>query len=148
MPSTHVSLHYHLVFSTKDRIAYMHKDWRGRLHSYMGGIVKGLNGVPVTIGGVEDHVHLLVGLRATHRLSDVLKEVKGSSSLWVHEELKIRQFAWQEGYGAFTVSASQIEPVRAYIDNQEAHHHKKTFQDEYLEFLEAYGIEYDEKYLW
>ena len=148
MPSTHVSLHYHLVFSTKDRIAYMHKDWRGRLHSYMGGIVKGLNGVPVTIGGVEDHVHLLVGLRATHRLSDVLKEVKGSSSLWVHEELKIRQFAWQEGYGAFTVSASQIEPVRVYIDTQEAHHHQKTFQDEYREFLEAYGVEYDEKYLW
>ena len=74
MPSTHVSLHYHLVFSTKDRVPHMHKDWRGRLHAYLGGIVNELGGVPVTIGGVEDHVHLLVGSRATHRLSDVRSE--------------------------------------------------------------------------
>jgi len=76
MPSTHLSLHYHLIFSTKDHVALMHKDWRGRLHAYMGGIVNDLGGVPETIGGVEDHVHLLIGLRATHRLADVLKEIK------------------------------------------------------------------------
>ncbi len=88
MPSTHLSLHYHLIFSTKDRVALMHRDWRERLHAYTGGIVNDPGGAPETIGGVEDHVHLLVGLRATHRLADVLKEIKSSSSKWVHEELK------------------------------------------------------------
>ncbi len=148
MPSTHLSLHYHLIFGTKNRVASMHKDWRGRLHAYMGGIVNDLGGVPETIGGVEDHVHLLVGLRATHRLADVLKEIKASSSRWVHEELKQRLFSWQEGYGAFTVSAHQIEVVKNYIANQEEHHRKKTFQEEYLELLKTSGVEYDEKYLW
>jgi REP element-mobilizing transposase RayT len=99
MPSTHLSLHYHLIFSAKDRVAHMHKDWRGRLHAYMGGIVNDLGGIPETIGGAEDHVHLLVGLRATHCLADVLREIKASSSRWVHEELKKPLFSWQEGYG-------------------------------------------------
>ncbi|MCG3145685.1 MAG: hypothetical protein HONDAALG_03327 [Gammaproteobacteria bacterium] len=148
MPSTHLSLHYHLIFSAKDRVAHMSKDWRGRLHAYVGGIVNDLGGVPETIGGVEDHVHLLIGLRATHRLADVLREIKASSSKWVHEEFKKPSFAWQEGYGAFTVSASQIEVVKNYIANQEEHHRKKTFQEEYLGFLIQSGVEYDEKYLW
>lgn len=148
MPSTHLSLHFHLIFSTKDRVALMHKDWRGRLHAYMGGIINDLGGVPETIGGVEDHVHLLVGLRATHRLADVLRELKASSSKWVHEELQKPLFAWQEGYGAFTVSQSQIEAVKKYIAHQEEHHRKRTFQEEYLEFLQKNGVEYDEKYLW
>ena len=148
MASTHLSLHYHLIFSTKDRIAYMHKNWRGRLHAYMGGIIREMKAVPETIGGVEDHVHLLVGLRATHRLADVLKEIKASSSKWVHEEMAKPLFSWQEGYGAFTVSASQIAVVKKYINNQEEHHRKKTFQEEYVEFLRASGVEYDEEYLW
>ena len=126
----------------------MQKDWRGRLHAYLGGIVHDLGGVPEKINGVEDHVHLLVGLGATHRLADVLKEIKASSSKWVHQELKQSVFAWQEGYGAFTVSASQLEVVKNYIANQEEHHRRKSFQEEYLEFLEQYGVEYDEKYLW
>ena len=148
MPSTHLSLHYHLIFSTKDRVASMHSDWRGRLHAYLGGIVNDLGGMPVTIGGVEDHVHLLIGLRATHRLADVLREIKSVSSKWVHEELNKPLFSWQEGYGAFTVSPSQLDAVKRYIANQEEHHHKKTFQEEYMEFLKLSGIEYDEKYLW
>lgn len=148
MSSTHLSLHYHLIFSTKDRLAYLHRDWRGRLHSYLGGIVKDLGGVPESIGGIDDHVHLLVGLRATHRLADVLREIKSSSSKWVHEELNKPLFSWQEGYGAFTVNASQIKAVKDYIANQEDHHRNKTFQEEYLEFLRVYGVEYDEKYLW
>jgi REP-associated tyrosine transposase len=148
MPSTHLSLHYHLIFSAKDRVAFMDKEWRGRLHTYMGGIVKDMGGVPEMIGGVEDHVHLLIGLRATHRLADVLKEIKSSSSKWVHEELKKPLFSWQEGYGAFTVSASQIEAVKNYIANQEEHHRVKTFQEEYLQFLKQSGAEYDERYLW
>jgi REP-associated tyrosine transposase len=148
MPSTHLSLHYHLIFSTKDRVAFMHKDWRGRLHAYMGGIVNDLGGVPEKIGGIDDHVHMLVGLRATHRLADVLKEIKASSSKWVHEELKKPLFSWQEGYGAFTISAPQIETVKKYIDNQEEHHRRKTVQEEYIELLRRSGAEYDEKYLW
>ena len=148
MPSTHLSLHYHLVFSTKERIAYIHRDWRDRLHAYMGGIVRDMRGIPEAIGGIEDHVHLLVGLRATHRLADVLKEVKGASSKWVHEEISKPLFSWQEGYGAFTVSATQISDVKNYIARQETHHQRKTFQDEYLEFLKLGGVEYDEQYLW
>ena len=148
MPSTHLSLHFHLIFSTKDRLALMHKDWRGRLHTYMGGIINDLGGIPITIGGVEDHVHLLVGLRATHRLADVLRDLKASSSKWIHEELQKPLFAWQEGYGAFTVSQSQIEAVKKYIANQEEHHRKWTFQEEYLEFLQKNTVVYDEKDLW
>jgi putative transposase len=148
MPSTHLSLHYHLISSTKDRIAHIHQDWRGRLHAYMGGIVNDLGGTAEKIGGVEDHVHLLIGLRATHRLADVIREIKSVSSKWVHEEMKKPLFSWQGGYGAFTVSASRIEVVRDYIARQEEHHRRKTFQEEYLKFLEDSGVEYDEKYLW
>jgi REP element-mobilizing transposase RayT len=148
MPSTHLSLHYHLVFSTKDRMAIIQRDWRARLHAYLGGVVNDLGGVPEIIGGVEDHVHLLIGLRATHCLADVLREIKTSSSKWVHSELNNPLFSWQEGYGAFTVGASQVESVKKYISNQEAHHRKKTFQEEYLEFLIQSGVEWDEKYLW
>jgi REP element-mobilizing transposase RayT len=148
MPSTHLSLHYHLIFSTKDRAPLMQKVWRGRLHSYMGGIINDMGGVAEKINGIEDHVHLLVGLRATHRLADVLRDLKSSSSLWVHQELRMPTFAWQEGYGAFTVSASRRAAVKQYIDRQEEHHRQKSFQEEYIEFLEEYGVEYDEQYLW
>ena len=148
MPSIHLSLHYHLIFSMKERIAYIHKDWRDRLHSYMGGILNDLKAVPETIGGVADHVHLLVGLRATHCLADVLRELKSASSKWVHEEMKKPLFSWQDGYGAFTVSASQIKAVKEYIANQEEHHRKQTFQEEYSKFLDQSEIEYDERYLW
>jgi putative transposase len=148
MPSTHLSLHYHLVFSTKERVAYIQADWQDRLHAYLGGIVRDLGGVPEAIGGINDHVHLLVGLRATHRLADVLKEVKGSSSQWIHQEIKRPLFSWQQGYGAFTVSATQIPTVKNYIANQATHHQCKTFQDEYLDFLKLGGVEYDEQYLW
>ena len=148
MGSTYLSLHYHITFSTKYRNPWILDAWRDRLHEYLGGTVRGLHGVAQAIGGVEDHVHLLIGLRATHCLADVLREIKGSSSKWVHEELKKPLFAWQEGYGAFTVSASQIEAVKNYIANQEEHHHKRTFQEEYVEFLIQSGVEYDEKYLW
>ncbi|MEW6126575.1 MAG: IS200/IS605 family transposase [Acidobacteriota bacterium] len=148
MPSTHLSLHYHLIFSTKDRYPFIAKEWRNRLHSFLGGEVRKLKGVPESIGGTNDHVHLLIGLRATHRLCDVLEDIKSGSSKWVHEELGLDEFAWQVGYGAFTVSASKIEAVKKYIENQEAHHHVKTFQEEYRKFLEESGVEFDEKYLW
>jgi putative transposase len=147
MPSTYTSLHFHLVFSTKERFPLITKDWRERLQSYLGGIVKGLEGVPLAIGGIEDHVHLLVGLKSKHRLDYFLRDLKADSSGWVHRELK-KKFEWQKGYAAFTVSPSSIEGVKKYILNQEKHHAKKTFKEELIELLEASGIEYDEKYLW
>jgi putative transposase len=103
--------------------------------------------IPEAIGGVADHVHLLVGLRATHTLADVLREMKSVSSSWIHEEIGVRSFGWQEGYGAYTVSASQLEKVRAYILQQEDHHRIRTFRDEYLELLQRSGVEFDERYL-
>jgi putative transposase len=148
MPSTHLSLHYHLIFSTKDRQSWITDDWRDRLHAYLGGAVRACGGVAENVGGTADHVHLLIGLRATHRLADVLREIKASSSEWVHKEIQVARFAWQEGYGAFTVSASQIEVVRNYIARQEEHHRKHSYQEEYLEFLKQSGVEFDEKFLW
>jgi putative transposase len=148
MPSTHLSLHYHIVFSTKDRAAVIEPSWEGRLHAYLGGVVRNIDGVAETVGGVSDHVHLLIGLRATACLADVVRDVKGISSRWVHEEIGERAFAWQEGYGAFTVSASQRGQVREYIAQQEEHHRKRTFQEEYLDLLERSGVEYDTRYLW
>lgn len=124
------------------------KEWRGNLHAYLGGIVKGLDGVPLAISGIEDHVHLLVGLKSSHRLDYFLRDLKADSSEWVHKEIRKGNFAWQKGYGAFTVSPSNLAGVKRYILNQEEHHRRKTFQEEYIELLQASGIEYDERYLW
>ncbi|MEO6750743.1 MAG: IS200/IS605 family transposase [Chthoniobacteraceae bacterium] len=148
MPSTHLSLHYHIVFSTKDRAPLIADVWRERLHAYIGGIVRNVNGAAEAVGGVADHVHLLIGLRATHCLADVVRDIKAVSSRWVHEEMGVTRFAWQEGYGAFTVSATHCDSVREYIARQEEHHRTRTFQEEYLEFLQRGGVEYDERYLW
>ena len=147
MSSTYLSLHYHLVFSIKNREALIAPAWRSRLHDYLGGTIRGLGGYPEGIGGVADHVHLLVGLKATHCLSDVMRELKKASSAWVHEEVALLAFAWQEGYAAFTVSATSREAVRSYIANQEEHHRVKSFREELVEMLEKAGIEYDPKYL-
>ena len=135
MSSTHLSLHYHVVFGTKNHEPMIEAAWRAKLHAYLGGIIRAADGFADSVGGVSDHVHLLIGLRATHRLADVLRELKSVSSGWVHDEIGIRSFAWQEGYGAFTVSASQREAIRKYIDRQEEHHRTRTFRDEYLALL-------------
>ncbi len=147
MPSTHLSLHYHLVFSTKERRAIIAPDWRERLHAYMGGILKDMDAVPQGIGGVADHVHLLVGLKATHCLADVMRDLKRGSSEWVHDTIRDRAFAWQEGYGAFTVSATVRDEVRLYIARQEEQHRTRTFREEYLEFLRRGGVEFDERFV-
>ena len=122
MPSTHLSLHYHVVYSTKERQPLICPEWRERLHAYLGGIVRDLGGVPECVGGTTDHVHLLVGLKATHRLCDVLRDIKQLSSRWLHESINLREFAWQDGYGAFTVSGNRRDAVKQYILNQAAHH--------------------------
>ncbi len=147
MPSTHTSLHHHLVFSTKDRIPLIKKEWSEDLYGYLGGIVKNQGGIMLAIGGISDHVHLLIGLKASHRLDYFMRELKASSSGWVHRE-KDSQFAWQNGYGAFAVSASNLGKVEGYIRNQEEHHRRKTFQEEYVDILKKSGVQYDERYLW
>ena len=147
MLSTFLSLHYHLVFSTKDRLPLIASEWRERLHDYLGGTLCGLDAFPQTIGGVADHVHLLVGLKATHCLAHVLRELKKASSVWLHEQTRLRPFGWQEGYAAFTVSATVRDAVRKYILNQEEHHRKKSFREELVEMLEKAGIYYDPKHL-
>ncbi|MCM2358158.1 MAG: IS200/IS605 family transposase [Geobacteraceae bacterium] len=148
MPSTHLSLHYHVVFSTKERHPFISHEWQERLHAYLGGIIRDLGGVPECVGGITDHIHLLIGLKATHRLCDVLRDIKVSSSRWVHEAMDLREFAWQDGYGAFTVSENRREAIKLYILNQETHHRTRSFQDEYLAFLRQAGVEFDERYLW
>jgi len=147
MASTYLSLHYHLVFSTKNREPSIAAKWQARLHEYLGGTISGLGGFPQGVGGVADHVHLLVGLKATHRLADVLRELKKAASAWVHDEIGLRSFAWQEGYAAFTVSATARPAVQKYIANQEEHHQTKSFREELIEMLEKAGIEYDPTYL-
>ena len=148
MPSTHLSLHFHVVFSTKNREPRISTEWRDRLHAYLGGVARTSGAIPEAIGGVADHVHLLLGLPATARLADVVRDIKAVSSKWMHEEACDRAFAWQEGYGAFTVSPSHREIVRNYIARQEEHHRKRTFQEEYLELLQRCGVDSDERYLW
>ena len=147
MASTFLALHYHIVFSTKDRVPFIGAAWRDRLHEYLGGTVTGLGGYAQGVGGVADHVHLLVGLKATHCLSDFMRELKKASSVWVHDEIKLREFAWQEGYGAFTVSPTARAQVQKYIANQAEHHRVKSFREELVEFLNSAGVKYEDRYL-
>ena len=147
MSSTHLSLHYHIVFGTKKHEPVIQTAWRADLHAYLSGIIRTADGIAESVGGVAVHVHLLIGLRATHRLADVLRELKSVSSSWVHNEIGMHAFAWQEGYGAFTVSASQCKSVRVYIEQQPEHHRTRTFREEYLEFLRRSGVEFDERYV-
>ena len=149
MGSTFLSLHYHIVFSTKDRRPYVKSDWRPRLHEYLGGTVRGLGGVPEIIGGVEDHVHILSTMSRTATAAEMVKEVKRGSSLWLKTKSPdLYDFAWQNGYGIFSIGYSQVEEVRKYIAGQEEHHRTISFQDEFRKFLERYGVEYDERYVW
>jgi REP element-mobilizing transposase RayT len=147
MPSTFLALHYHIVFSTKERNPLIEPSWRDRLHEYLGGTVGGLGGYIQGVGGVADHVHLLVGLKATHCLADFMRELKKASSVWVHEEIQQPAFAWQEGYGAFTVSPTARPKVQKYIANQAEHHGVKTFREELAEFLKRAGVKYEDRFL-
>ncbi|MCE9565380.1 MAG: IS200/IS605 family transposase [Planctomycetes bacterium] len=142
-------LHYHLVFSTKHRLPRITAQMQPRLGEYLGGIVRDHGGIPIQIGGVDDHVHLLVTLRQEPALKDVLREIKSGSSGWVHETFPdANDFWWQTGYGAFTVSHSNIDDVKRYIANQAEHHKKMSFQDELRALFRKHGIDFDETYLW
>ena len=145
--STYLSLHYHLVFSTKHREPWLPPSLRVGVYEYLGGIVKGLGAETHGVGGTGDHVHLLVSLRATHCLADFMRELKKASSSWIRQEYRLAGFSWQEGYCALTVSPSARSVVRAYIARQEAHHHNRSFREELVGLLKRAGIAYEAKYL-
>lgn len=145
--STFHSINLHITCSTKHRKPWIKDEWIARLHEYLGGIANQLGGKPLKIGGVEDHVHLLIGFKPTHRLSDFMRELKKSSSKWVHETIHFPPFGWQEGYAAFSVSPPSCKAVSGYIANQREHHRTRSFQDELTSMLDEAGIEYDPKYL-
>ncbi len=145
--ATYLSLHYHVVFATKNRVACLDAVWRDRLFHYMGGTVRGLGAFPQGTGGWNDHVHLLFGMRADKTLSDVVREIKKASSVWIRDEIRLNGFAWQEGYGAFTVGYREREIVRSYIADQEQHHHKKSYEEEVAGFYQDAGVEFDPRYL-
>lgn len=148
MPGTFHNLKFHLVFSTKHRKPWLTTDVRLRVHDYLGGIVRGEQGVVLEIGGVADHVHMLFGWRTDEAISTLVRNLKANSSRWIHENFPgLSGFAWQEGYSIFTVSQSQVERVRDYIRRQEEHHHIKPFREELLEFFRAHEITFDEKYV-
>ena len=149
MANTFTCLHYHIVFSTKDREPWIEAGIQERIWAYLGGIARENQLKPLLIGGVEDHVHLLLGAPPTMALSEALKLIKGGSSKWIKQNFPgCRGFGWQDGYGAFTVSKSQESQVMAYIRAQREHHCNKSFQDEYRGLLDRHGINYDERYLW
>lgn len=149
MPHSYVNLIYHIIFSTKDREPIITSAYQERLYEYIGGIIRAQGGIALAINGVADHVHILAKLRQDKALSEVIRDCKSNASGWMHNLFpEQKDFAWQNGYGAFTVSASQIAEVSRYIANQEKHHRKRSFRDEFIAILKANEMEFDEKYLW
>ncbi|MCP4592287.1 MAG: IS200/IS605 family transposase [bacterium] len=148
MAQSYCNLLYHLVFGTKERRPWLADQVRPRIHEYLGGVIRGEGGIPLAIGGTPDHLHALVRLRQDRAVSAVLCAVKSNSSGWIHKTFPaLEKFAWQDGYGAFTVSASQLDKVRGYVLNQEEHHKTTSFEEEFARLLRAHGVEFDERYL-
>ena len=148
MGHTYTALHHHVVFGTKGRVPSIQPDIQTRLYEYIGGIVRGENGMAVAIGGMSDHIHLLATFHPTTCVADMLRRIKTNSSKWIHENHPgMQAFAWQEGYAAFTVSQSNLPSVEAYVLNQKTHHATVAFEDEFLSFLERHGLQYDERYV-
>jgi putative transposase len=149
MANTYTALFYHIIFSTKNHANYLKDEIRLRVWAYTGGVARKHQMIALQVGGVEDHIHALVMAPPILAPSDIAKFLKGESSKWIHEAFpRVKKFAWQDGYGAFTVSKSNLPTVIQYIQNQGEHHRTKTFQEEYLEFLQKHDIEYDERYIW
>ena len=149
MASTFSNLNFHIVFSTKGRAPVVRADIRPRLYQYIGGIVRSEGGVLSEMDGTNDHVHMLVRLRPDSAIADLLRVIKSRSSGWIHETFPdSRAFAWQEGYGVFSVSESRCATVRRYIARQQAHHERQGFQAELRTLLRRHNIEFDERYIW
>jgi putative transposase len=150
MSQSLAQIYLHLVFSTKHRTPHLQDPaLRQGMHAYLAGICNNLDSPALIVGGVADHVHLLCRLSKTLALADFLRELKRDSSKWIKDEAPaLADFHWQNGYGAFSLSPSHVEPLRAYIARQEEHHQRETFQDEFRRLLRKYGIAYDERYVW
>jgi len=149
VPHSYTQLLYHVVYSTKERYPWLADPIRSRVHEYLGGAIRGEGGSALCVGGVADHVHILARLRQDKAISAVIGAIKANASGWIHRTFaELSKFAWQNGYAAFTVSKSQGERVRHYVQAQEEHHRQRSYQEELIALLKAHEIEYDEKYLW
>ncbi len=148
MPNTYTQIHIQFVFAVKYRNGLLNSSFKGELYQYISGILKPHNHKLLAINGMPDHIHIFIGMRPTQSISDLMQDIKGSSSKWINEKKFLnRKFEWQEGYGAFSYSKSHVNSVINYIKNQEEHHKKESFREEYLKFLKAFEIEYDERYI-
>src|SRR5882762_1805022 len=146
MSQSYTNLLYHIIFSTKDRKPFITENHQPRLYEYIGGILRGTGGISLGINGTEDHVHVLTKLRPDRALSDVLRDLKANATGWMHDVFPaLKDFSWQRGYAAFTVSQSNVGEVRQYIARQKEHHAKLSFRDEFIQFLKENGIEYYER---
>jgi putative transposase len=149
MAGTYTKLYYHIVFSTKNREPFISHDIEDELQKYISGIVRGIDGSCIEINGMPDHIHLLAILPPKIAISDALRDIKANSSKWVHESKPdLARFGWQDGYAAFTVSKSQVDPVREYIRGQKHHHGQRDYKAELLGLLERHDVEYDDRYIW
>lgn len=148
MGNNYTQIHLQLVFAVKYRAALIEDTWKEDLYRYISGIIEQQRHKLIIINGVKDHIHILIGLRPHQSLSELMQDIKGSSSKWINEnKLARKRFAWQEGYGAFSYSRSHLPNVIRYIQNQEEHHRKTKFTDEYRAFLKAFEVDYDERYI-
>jgi putative transposase len=146
MPRSFACLHYHIVFGTKDRQPHIAPDLAAPLYAYMAGAIKGIGGKAILIGGAADHVHILAQLGREGSIADAVRDVKAGSTKWVHQTYpQRRDFAWQDGYGAFTIGYAGTDRVKAYIAGQEAHHREVSFREEFVSFLRHHGIAFDER---
>ena len=148
MANTYTQIHIQFVFAVKHRKGIIHNSFKDDLYKYITGIIQTHNHKLLAINGMPDHIHILIGMRPTQSISDLLQDIKGSSSKWINENKFLNvKFEWQEGYGAFSYSKSSVEKVINYIKNQEEHHRRKTFKEEYLKLLEDFEIDFDERYI-
>lgn len=148
MANTYTQIHIHFVFSVKYREGIIANSWKEELYKYIAGIIKINNHKLLAINGMPDHIHILIGVRPSQSVSDLMQDIKGSSSKWINEKKFLKsKFEWQEGYGAFSYSKSQLNRVIDYIKNQETHHQTKSFKEEYIDFLKMFEIDFDEKYI-
>lgn len=148
MPNTYTQIHIHLIFAVKFRKALIHSELKERLHQYLTGMIQNNDHKMLQINSMPDHVHMLIGLRPVQSLSSLVQNIKNESSKWINtNQLCDSKFQWQEGFGAFSYSKSQINTVIKYIQNQELHHSKKSFIEEYVTFLDAFVVDWDEQYI-
>jgi putative transposase len=148
MANTYTQIHLHVIFAVQNRTSLISPNWKEELYQYITGIVTNQGHKLLAINGMPDHVHVLIGLRPTQSLSELMQDIKGSSSKWINEKRLVSgRFKWQEGFGGFSYSKSQLDTVIKYIQNQEEHHNKRTFLEEYRAFLKLFEVDFDERYL-